>query len=136
MRRSGWIVIIIVLIVIAAVAVTLTRNSSSPSQAYQPAPKTNNNAQASNINQPTAAGKVDISDMMFTPSQINISKGDTVTWTNSDSVAHTVTADNGNGPNSSPIAPGDKYSYTFTQAGSYQYHCSIHPSMRGTIVVK
>lgn len=136
MRKSGWIVIIVVLIVIAAAAVALTHKSSYNSQSTGQTPPNTNNQAASNVNQPGAVGTVNIKDMMFTPSQITVSKGATVTWTNNDTTSHTVVADLGNGPNSSPIAPGGKYSYTFDQAGSYQYHCSIHPSMRGTIVVK
>lgn len=77
-------------------------------------------------------------NMMFTPPQISVSKGAKVTWTNNDSTAHTVIDDLSNvgGPASGTIEPGSTYSFTFTKAGSYQYHCSIHPSMRGTIVVK
>jgi plastocyanin len=81
---------------------------------------------------------VDIKNMAFTPSQISVDKGGTVTWTNNDSVTHTVVDDLSNvgGPNSGDIAPGNTYSFTFNKTGSFQYHCSIHPSMRGTIVVK
>jgi plastocyanin len=76
--------------------------------------------------------------MMFTPSQITVAKGGTVTWTNNDSIAHTVVDDLSNvgGPSSGDIQPGSTYSFTFNKTGSFQYHCSIHPSMRGTIVVK
>jgi plastocyanin len=76
--------------------------------------------------------------MMFTPSQISVSKGAKVTWTNNDNTAHTVIDDLSNvgGPSSGTIEPGGTYSFTFTKSGSYQYHCNIHPSMRGTIVVK
>jgi len=75
---------------------------------------------------------------MFTPPQISVQKGGTVTWTNNDSIAHTVIDDLSNvgGPASGNIEPGSTYSFTFDKTGSFQYHCSIHPSMRGTIVVK
>lgn len=139
MRKSGWIVIIVVLIVIAAAAVALTHKSgyNSQSSTYQTPPKTNSQA-ASNSSGQSASGTVDIKNMMFTPSQITIAKGGTVTWTNNDSVTHTVVDDLSNvgGPNSGDIAPGQNYSFTFTKSGSFQYHCGIHPSMRGTIVVK
>jgi plastocyanin len=76
--------------------------------------------------------------MMFTPSQITVAKGGTVTWTNNDNVTHTVVDDLSNvgGPASGDIQPGSTYSFTFNKTGSFQYHCSIHTYMRGTIVVK
>jgi plastocyanin len=76
--------------------------------------------------------------MVFTPPQITVQKGGTVTWTNNDKTTHTVIDDLANvgGPNSGDIAPGASYSFTFNKTGSFQYHCRIHPSMRGTIVVK
>jgi plastocyanin len=75
---------------------------------------------------------------MFTPSQITIQKGGTVTWTNNDTMTHTVTDDLNNvgGPASGEIQPGSTYSFTFNKTGSFQYHCTIHSSMRGTIVIK
>jgi plastocyanin len=57
-----------------------------------------------------------------------------VTWTNNDSIGHTVTADDGSF--NSPVDPGKTFSFTFTKAGTYTYHCSIHPTMKATIVVK
>jgi plastocyanin len=99
---------------------------------------TNGNSSSASSSQAAATGSIDIKNMMFTPSQITVAKGGTVTWTNNDSVAHTVIDDLSNvgGPASGDIQPGSTYSFTFTKSGSFQYHCSIHPSMRGTIVVK
>lgn len=99
----------------------------------------NTNSSTSSSNQSvTSTGAITIKNMMFTPSQISILKGGTVTWTNNDSTAHTVVDDLSNvgGPSSGDIQPGSTYSFTFNKTGSFQYHCSIHPSMRGTIVVK
>jgi plastocyanin len=61
--------------------------------------------------------------------------GDTVTWTNDDSTTHTVTADAG-AFKSNDLAPGDKFTFTFTTAGAFAYHCSIHPTMTATITVQ
>ena len=97
------------------------------------------NSSASNSSQSVASsGAINIKNMMFTPSQISIQKGGTVTWTNNDNIVHTVVDDLSNvgGPSSGDIQPGGTYSFTFNKTGSFQYHCSIHPSMRGTIVVK
>jgi plastocyanin len=99
----------------------------------------NTNSSTSNSSQSAAStGAITIKNMMFTPPQISIQKGGTVTWTNDDNTAHTVTDDltNVGGPSSGDIQPGSTYSFTFNKTGSFQYHCSIHPSMRGTIVVK
>jgi plastocyanin len=138
MRRSGLVLGIIIVILIAVAAFAMNRNNSST-----PQPATNNSQSSSNNNSSsqtshTASATVDINNMAFTPSQITISKGGTVTWTNNDSMTHTVVDDlnNAGGPNSGDIAPGSNYSFTFTKTGSFQYHCSIHPSMRGTIVVQ
>jgi plastocyanin len=77
---------------------------------------------------------VSISNMMFQPSSISVQHGTTVTWTNNDSVPHTVTGNNG-GPSSAVLQPGQTYSYTFNQTGTFPYHCSIHPYMTGTVTV-
>lgn len=78
---------------------------------------------------------VTIQNFSFNSSSIIVKKGDTVVWTNNDAVGHTVTGDNG-GPASSTISPGGTYSFKFNTAGTFGYHCSIHPSMTGTIIVQ
>ena len=70
----------------------------------------------------------------YTPSSYNVTVGTTVSWVNHDSTTHTVTENNGLF-DSGPIPPGGSFSYTFTQAGTYQYACSYHPWMTGTIIV-
>ena len=73
----------------------------------------------------------------YSPSPVTVVLGvnNTVTWTNNDSAPHTVTANDG-GFDSGNMAPTGSFTYTFTKAGSYQYHCIYHPWMVGTIVVK
>jgi plastocyanin len=78
---------------------------------------------------------VDISNFMFMPATLTVSVGTTVTWKFDDSTAHTVTA-NDNSFASSPTAGGRTYTHTFTSAGTVAYHCSIHPFMKATIIVK
>jgi plastocyanin len=58
-----------------------------------------------------------------------------VTWTNNDSTSHTSTA-NGGAWNSPVIPPGGHFSMTFSSAGTFQYHCSIHPGMMGTVTAQ
>lgn len=72
----------------------------------------------------------------FKPKTITIKVGTTVTWTNTTTTTHTVTSDDGKTFNSGFISPGGKFSFTFTKAGTYGYHCAIHPFMKGTIIVK
>jgi len=69
------------------------------------------------------------------PDDVTIAAGATVTWTNSDSVAHTSTSD-ASGWNSGTIAPGGRFSFTFQTPGTFSYHCAIHPGMIGTVVVR
>jgi amicyanin len=68
---------------------------------------------------------------------IRVKAGDTVTWTNNDSVRHNVVADERSAaaPEGPLIADGKSYSFTFTKAGTYPYHCEPHPNMKGTVVV-
>jgi len=66
---------------------------------------------------------------------LSIKVGTTVTWTNKDAVAHTVTSDDGTSFNSGNLANGQTLSFTFNTPGSWTYHCAIHPSMKGTITV-
>ena len=80
------------------------------------------------------ANAVDIT-MEFSPSTLNVSVGDTVTWTNKHTMTHSATADNGTF-DSGNLAPGETYSFTFDTAGTYTYKCNIHSSMTGTIVVE
>ena len=129
------IVIMVVVLAIGGLAI-YDHNKSNNGPAYSN--NSSNNSAQSQTNQSSASGAITIKNMMFTPSQISIAKGGTVTWTNNDSTVHRVVDDltNVGGPASGDIQPGSTYSFTFNKTGSFQYHCSIHPSMRGTIVVK
>ncbi len=82
-----------------------------------------------------AAASVAIQGFAFDPVTLKVPVGTTVTWTNKDSVAHTVVSDTGAWPDSSPIDTNKTFSFTFTKPGTYNYHCSIHPSMTAAIVV-
>ncbi|HET7001380.1 MAG TPA: cupredoxin family copper-binding protein [Puia sp.] len=84
---------------------------------------------------PPVANTVSIVNMSFTPATLTVSVGTTVTWTNNDGMTHTVTSD-ASGFDSGDITMGSKYSKVFSVAGTYAYHCTIHPAMKGTIVVK
>lgn len=86
------------------------------------------------VGSPAAAGAVTIANFAFGPATLEVAAGTTVTWTNSDTTAHTVTADDGSFDSKS-IASGSTFSQAFAKAGTYTYHCAIHPSMKATITV-
>lgn len=72
----------------------------------------------------------------FSPTTLTVAKGTKVVWTNASDAPHTVTSDTGTTLASSTIDPsGGTFSFTFTQPGTYSYHCTIHPYMKGTITV-
>ncbi len=81
---------------------------------------------------------IDIKNYAYTPVTVTVKVGDKVTWTNQDSMRHDVVMDDDSaeGPNSELLAKGESYSYTFTKAGTYEYHCSPHPYMKATVVVE
>jgi hypothetical protein len=84
---------------------------------------------------PPAPTAVMIMNMAFTPATVTVAAGSKVTWTNMDSVPHTVTS-SGSGPLNSPlIQPNGSWSYTFTTPGTYHYYCSVHPNMTATVTV-
>ncbi len=73
--------------------------------------------------------------LSFSPPTLTVKVGSTVVWVNKDTVTHTVTSSAGNLFDSGNFPDGFVFKYTFTQVGTYQYYCTIHPSMTGTIVV-
>ena len=71
----------------------------------------------------------------YSPNPIAVAAGATVTWTNNDNVTHTSTSDT-NVWNSGSIAPQGSFSRMFPSAGTFSYHCSIHPGMVATVTVQ
>jgi plastocyanin len=86
--------------------------------------------------QPSAANvAVKIDNFVFGPQAITVPVGTTVTWTNSDDIPHTAVSTDGVFK-SKVMDTDEKFSYTFTKAGTYSYYCSVHPKMTGQVVVK
>ena len=84
---------------------------------------------------PGAQGaSVDAKNFAFEPKTVTVKVGQTVTWTNQDSATHTVTGDGG--ISSGDLSQGKSYSKTFDTEGTFDYHCSIHPSMTGQVIVQ
>jgi amicyanin len=79
--------------------------------------------------------EVEIEDFAYVSAVITVKVGTTVTWENKDQVQHTVTSDSGLF-DSGLLAKGVPFSFTFTEAGTYTYHCTPHPLMKGTVIVE
>ena len=91
---------------------------------------------ATNARQPsTATADVIIGNFVFEPGTLTVAVGTTVTWTNHDDIPHTVVSTDGLFK-SKARDTDEKFSYTFDKAGTYPYYCSIHPKMKGEVVVQ
>jgi plastocyanin len=77
---------------------------------------------------------VSMKNIQFSPKSLTVKVGQTVTWTNDDSVAHNVTAGDGTFK-SSTFGSGKTFSWKATKAGTFDYSCTIHPGMTGTLTV-
>lgn len=81
---------------------------------------------------------VDMKDIKYVPAALTVKAGTTVTWINSDAVAHTVTKESGPGADfdSGTLIKGKTYKRRFDASGAVAYLCTIHPNQRGTITVE
>ncbi len=82
----------------------------------------------------SSSNSVSIKNYAFSAATVTIASGTTVTWTNNDAVTHTVTADDGSF-DSGNLVPGATFSHKFSAAGTVNYHCNIHTTMKGSVVV-
>lgn len=80
--------------------------------------------------------QVKIDNFSFSPSPLTVPVGSTVTWTNQDDVPHNVRSSEGQTLKSPVLDTDQKFSFTFTKAGTYQYFCAIHPKMTGKVIVQ
>lgn len=83
-----------------------------------------------------AVVEVDMKDIKYVPADVTAKVGQTVRWTNSDPVAHTVTAKSGSDVDSGTIDPNDTFETKFTKPGKVDYVCAIHPNQTGTVTVR
>lgn len=116
--------------------------------ANQPANNNLNNATTRKVN--TGPGDiikgktidVTIKDFAFSPAGVTANAGDTVRWTNQDTAPHIVASDphpahtDLPGLESKSLVQGDSYEFTFSKTGAFGYHCHLHPSMKGKIIVQ
>ena len=127
MKKTLFIGLLVIAVLISGCTTTTTTQpapTQTPVPTQTPAPTT------------PAPVSVDIRGSTFVPGTVGISKGTTVTWTNDDGYQHTITSVPKGAFDSGPIDPGKTYSYTFNQAGTFEYSCTIHTSMtHGNVVV-
>jgi plastocyanin len=87
---------------------------------------------------PTSTGggaSVVMKGIKFNPTEVKVKAGQTVTWTNEDSVGHDVTADSFKSGSAGGIGGGQSFKHAFAKAGTFTYVCTVHPGMKGTVVV-
>jgi plastocyanin len=111
-------------------AIACSDNATSPSPT---APPPSSNGSAASVVIPRGAES--LGNRAFNPDDVSVAVGATVTWTNTDSEAHTSTSDRA-GWDSGVVQPGATFSATFPTAGTFTYHCTLHPGLVGTIVVQ
>ena len=126
---------IIVLVVIVGGAFFVMSQSSKMQTQQQGSTSQTQPATQTGSSPVMAKNAVTIQNMAFSPASLTVKVGDKVTWTNQDSVGHSATADD-NSFDTGVIAQGQSGSTTFSKAGTYTYHCKVHPSMTATIIVQ
>ena len=80
--------------------------------------------------------EVSMESIKFVPDSVTIAPGDTVTWVNNDTVDHDVTGDGFKSGDAGGMANGDTFEHTFPDAGTFDYVCTVHPGMEGTVEVE
>ena len=128
-----WSWRLVVVSAILFIAVACGGGDASPPASPSPTPSPVPGDSSSSVVIPVGAAV--LGNRAYTPDDLNISVGATVTWMNTDSESHTSTSD-AVGWNSATIAPGGRYSRAFQTTGVFPYHCAIHPGMVGTVTVR
>ena len=135
MRREIIIFLIIFGVLFAAgCAENGTSDEPAPST---PAEEVNNGEIAGTGEPVTGAGDdiidVEIRSYKYIPQNLTVKIGQTVRWTNNDTVLHDVV---GSGIESEYLQKGEAFTYTFEEAGTYQYICTVHPWMEGEVIAE
>ena len=129
MKKRNTLFVIILLMVIAGGYIISRMPKSS---------KVDTSTQTSHAATPSVAPEqntVIIKDLDFATKSISVKKGTTVTWKNQDTAKHTVTFDDSTITSSELFGSGQSFSTTFTTTGTYTYHCTPHPFMKGSVTV-
>jgi len=129
-KRANAFKVIAVLLVFAGFA-AIQRAAATGQASARPAGSQELAASSS----PAGAAEVKIDNFTFTPETITISAGTQVTWTNRDDIPHNVVSED-KSIKSKALDTDEKFSFIFTKPGTYSYFCSIHPKMKGKVVVQ
>lgn len=134
------LIIIVIIIVLVLVGGYLGRHKikslmsgSTPQTTTQTTTAPTTDSQANSTT--TGQNQIQIQNFNFSPATMTVKVGDKVTWTNQDSAGHSATADD-NSFDTGVLSTGQSGSITFSKAGTFSYHCSVHPSMKATIIVQ
>ena len=118
MKNTRWMLGAVLTILTAFAAIVSTQQGLAAKAADEP-----------------ASAQIKIDNFTFGPTSLTVASGTTITWINNDDVPHTVVSDD-KVFRSKALDTDDKFSYTFTKPGTYNYFCSVHPKMTAKIVVK
>ena len=129
MTRTRIAVVAATLVLGAGLLVACSSSTSKPSSGGS-TPGTS----ASSSSSSGSPNTVEVKNFAFSPSSLTVTKGTTVTWKFEDSTAHTATASDGKF-NSNSKSSGQTYSFTFNSAGTYNYICTFHQYMKGSVTV-
>ena len=123
---------------IAIAGIILFIALSGCAQQTQQPPQNGNNSGTQTGSGETGAKTIEVTikDFAFSPAELKVNAGDTVKWTNLDSAPHTVTSDSGSELDSEQLNNGQSFTQTFAQAGTYAYHCAVHPMMKATVTAQ
>ena len=118
----------IALLIIACMAAGCSSSQTPPAPAATAAPLASRGG----------GDTIAIKNFAFDPTPLTVKTGTVITWVNQDGALHTIVSDTGSPTafSSDSLSTGVSYKFTFTQPGTYTYHCSNHPSMKGTIIVQ
>src|SRR5262245_53898173 len=90
---------------------------------------------ATSATPPAATAEVKIDNFSFSPATLTVPVGSSVTWTNRDDIPHNVVSDD-QSIKSKVLDTDEKFTFTFSKPGTYSYFCSLHPKMKGAVVVQ
>lgn len=129
--------IIILVVVIGAFFMMRGQNQTVPTtQEQEQVVEEETTQEESADSEEVSENVIEIKDFAFGPKTITIKSGDSVTWTNRDSVGHTATADDEGGFDTGLLDKDESKTITFDKPGTYPYHCTPHPNMKAEVVVE
>ena len=135
-NKLKTVIVVAVIAVLGIGAVSLKNKNTSDDDMRMPV-KTSTNDQASKTSTMMETNQITYKGFAVVQKSIKVKKGTTVTWTNEDNAKHDVTPDKESAEfqASELFGKGETYTHTFNTVGTYAYHCSPHPYMKGTIEV-